>query len=394
MSTKAENIKSLLANKGARSIILVTLGVLSFAIVIAYVMMSKKPASLPAEIQGVDTGTPPPMTDHDSSLQNSPRHQQMVTNVQNAMADQAEQEGRSIQPLREPTPVSVPEKPITTPEQPLAQAPSPPVNGYAGQPMQQPSPAQVAALNRANEAAQQILERSRPRAPAVFGFNDQPSAAAHSQMVVGSNSDQAKAVPTVPVAAQDARVARPLTLIAAGKIHAAKTDIASNTKVGGPAVVTLLDGPMAGAKLLGTVQRADETAKIDFNLLSAPSMGISLPITATTLDADTKTLGVASEVDRHLLTKYVLKPASAAVSAIGQAVARSNTTVTVGLAGVTESRGALSSEDKRGIILGSAAQQIHADVSALDTNPTVKVHEGVVIGVLFLSDVVYTPPNK
>lgn len=386
--SSTENIKGLLKNKGTRSVILVTLGALAFFVAIAFVVLSSKPEPLPHDIQGVATGAPPDMAEHDTKLGASPRHEQLVHNVQSMMADKAEETGGSAQPLREPTPVNVDPQKQAPPQTQYANPQVAPQFAH-NVPNPQQDAAYANALARGNEAALTTLQRSGPKMPAVVAFDRQPAPTAQSAAVQPPVA-QTSGAPSVSNAASGPL---PMTLIHAGAIYAIKTDIATNTKVGGPIVATILDGPMAGGRLVGTVQRADVVAKHEFRLLSLPGKGISVPVEATSLDSETMSVGAASEVDRHLLTKYVLKPTASALSAIGQAAGRANTTVTVGIGGVTESRGSLTSDEKRAIMIGGASQQIQADVNAMDTEPTVKVHKGEILGVVFLKDVVYTPPR-
>jgi hypothetical protein len=182
------------------------------------------------------------------------------------------------------------------------------------------------------------------------------------------------------------------TLVSAGEIHAALLETAVDTDTSDTVLATLvIPGPLNGAKLVGAVRRQGTVAKIQFSLLSMPGSGISFPVNAFALDADTTATGVATEVDRKLFLKYGIKPMAAAIAAVGQAAMRAGTTIVSNAAGTTIVQDPLNASQLRNVAAGSLAGQISQDVNMLDTQPTVRVAKGTLMGIAFSQDAVYTP---
>jgi hypothetical protein len=216
------------------------------------------------------------------------------------------------------------------------------------------------------------------------GMPNMPSAA---QPGNGVGASTGAAVPTPSSTAPQA-----YTLVSAGEIHAALLETAVDTDTSDTVLATLvIPGPLNGAKLVGAVRRQGTVAKIQFSLLSMPGSGISFPINAFALDADTTATGVATEVDRKLFVKYGIKPMAAAIAAVGQAAMRAGTTIVSSAAGTTIAQAPLSSSQLRNVAAGSLAGQISQDVNMLDTQPTVRVAKGTLMGIAFSQDAVYTP---
>jgi len=51
----------------------------------------------------------------------------------------------------------------------------------------------------------------------------------------------------------------------------------------------------------------------------------------------------------------------------------------------------LTSKRINGVAVGAAAETFSKDVSSMNTDPTVRIAPGTIIGVVFTRDVVYTP---
>ena len=181
------------------------------------------------------------------------------------------------------------------------------------------------------------------------------------------------------------------TIIAAGTIGAVKTLTGINTDIGGDFVSELLTGPYAGASIVGSYRRVGTLASLTFKSITIKGMGLTLPIVATGLDATTLDAATATDVDRKLLVKYGVKPLAAGLAALGTAFSLTGTTVNINGSAVTNTQTELSRDAAGGVVLGAAAKQLTNDVDALDTTPTVRVAPHTVLGIMFVSDVIYTP---
>lgn len=383
MANKQEKFRVLLNDSKSRKTILVTVVIITVFVVIALIVMGSKskPAPLPADVRGVALGAPPQNLERDPNAIETPAQTKMVSRIQSQLADRAEVEGGSAQPIRD---IKLNQAVPAAPPAQVAQPAAPRVEQMqadmrnAQQVSQAQTEANIAAYQRGIEAAYKTMERREPKRPSMLTF---PDAAKPAVMQVALTSGQ-----PVPFAADTGAKVASRPLIDMGTVEAIQMSIAVNTDVGGPVLATIVTGKYAGAKLAGTVARAAECAKIQFTSMSVPSLGVTVPVSAIAID-ENRSPCTASSVDRHLMTKYVLRPTAAAITAIGQAVQRSNTTVTIGLAGVTESRGGLSSDDKKAVILGAGAQQVSTDISSMPIDPTVKVDNNQLLGVMFLADV-------
>ena len=187
----------------------------------------------------------------------------------------------------------------------------------------------------------------------------------------------------------------PVTLATAGETVAAVLNMAINTDTAGPVKATILNGPLKGGVLLGTVARNGYTATATFTTLSFPGKGVSIPINAVNFDTEQGTVGNADSVNRHLMVRYAVKPLMAALVGIGDAFAKAQQTTDVSTIGntsvVTTGSGTLSDRAIGAIGVGALSEQIKSDAALLGVSPTVKVNMGSTIGIIFMSDVIYSP---
>jgi len=384
-----ENIMSLRGNKKAtRGLILSAVGVLGAVIVIIILVarINNPPTpALPPEIQGVNVGSTPGnfREDKQGGVGNTQQFEEMVAGVEQQRQAEAQTQQTSVQPLAigveralQPTPAQpapvVQQQPYMTP---VYQTTAP----------QQQDPAYTAMLQNARQA---LASMDKPR---VYGSLIFDAPAPQSEQ--GGAPQTGQPVTPVPggAPAPTGNAQAPVTMIAAGKIESVRLDTAVNSDVGGEFVGTLLTGPYAGSRMIGTADRVGTLVKPQFTVMSLPNSGISVPVTALGLDPKTLENGTATDVDRKLFTKYGVQPLAAALSAVGQAIANAGgTTVITGDSTVVQSP-ELTSKRINGVAVGAAAETFSKDVSSMNTDPTVRIAPGTIIGVVFTRDVVYTP---
>ncbi|MFU8798296.1 MAG: TrbI/VirB10 family protein, partial [Gammaproteobacteria bacterium] len=178
-------------------------------------------------------------------------------------------------------------------------------------------------------------------------------------------------------------------LAKAGSISFAVLDTAVNTDEPGPILATIVDGKLKGYKLMGKVDRVDKKAMLTFTLLTGEALPSKVSINAVAIDPDTARTGVASEVNSHYWLRYGSLFGAALLQGYSTALMASGATTTINiLGGTTTTTPPLSSKQKLMTALGTVGTRYQAVMgSNFNTPPTVQIHSGVGLGILFLDDV-------
>lgn len=408
--SKAKNIASLLQKKKSRNIIYLTGGAVLLVVAFIFVAAggSRQQRPEPAVPGQAEAGFAPSLQEDPSrQMAANPQYRAMVDGVVREQAQAAANSGQSYQaPVQSwdiaPTPANRNAAALDGQQQAAAQ-PTVTYDTLQSHGMQQasyqpaqPDPSYMAMQER---AAQMIAELNQPkqRGLAVYTVSQasqpgQQTQASPSPVQVNGGQGQPQA--QGGAGAQDQQSPTTYTLIGAGAIESVRIDSGINTDYGADFVATLVTGRYAGARLVGSYQRSKDRAVMQVRSMTIPGQGVTVPANAVILDATTREAGTATEVDRKLLTKYVLKPLAAGVSAVGEAARNQGTTTIIVDGTQIATQEPMDSEQVKRIVAGSAAQQIAQDAEALDTTPTVRVAPGTIAGVLFVSDVLYTPNRQ
>jgi intracellular multiplication protein IcmE len=104
---------------------------------------------------------------------------------------------------------------------------------------------------------------------------------------------------------------------------------------------------------------------------------------------DTMEAAVASGVDQHYISRFLLPAAAAFVEGLGNAIATtSNTTQVLSPLGGATSTTNLNFHQQLGVATGVAAAQIGSTLAQeAPKGPTITLAANVAVGVMFLSDV-------
>jgi intracellular multiplication protein IcmE len=173
-------------------------------------------------------------------------------------------------------------------------------------------------------------------------------------------------------------------LIPAGKGVYARSKLAANSDTGGPVVVTAESGPIAGDDMTGTFERRADRLVITLNSITLPD-GEQKSIDALVIAPDSMETAVASSVDQHYISRFVLPVAAAFVAGLGQAIEQSNATVAVSPLGGYTAQNHLNFDQQLGIAAGAAGSQLqNMLIQAAPNGPTVKLAAGANVGVIFL----------
>jgi intracellular multiplication protein IcmE len=275
----------------------------------------------------------------------------------------------------------------------------PPVEKVAGPiPMPQARPIQVAeavdpqAQQAFNKQIGDLFSQWGGRAPQTDVILP-PKAATESDPATGSNtppssngaSTGARAPVTTPTAASLHVPAQ--VLIPAGRGVYAHPILALSSDQTSPVVMQADSGPIAGDRLIGGFARQDERLVIHISQII--HNGQSLGCDGVVIAPDTMEASVATDVDQHYLTRFILPAAAAFVQGLGQALATtSNTTAVLSPFGGATTSTNLNFHQQLGVAAGVAAGQIGTVLNqAAPKGPTVSLDANVSVGVMFLSDV-------
>lgn len=143
----------------------------------------------------------------------------------------------------------------------------------------------------------------------------------------------------------------------------------------------------SGAKIYGTFERKDKVISVKWDLMH--HHGVGYPITALAMDEKSSSGVLSGEVDNHIFTRYWLPFLSEFAAGWGTAASRSNTNVTISLAGTTETQGELSTKNQLLAASGQAAKTVNqiAQEAIKGKEITVKREGNTTIGVVFLEAV-------
>ena len=192
-------------------------------------------------------------------------------------------------------------------------------------------------------------------------------------------------------------MARPLpqqVLVPAGRGVYAHTVLAVNSDTGGPIVLQADTGPIAGDRLVGTFGRAGTSDLLVVKITSIVHNGQTIPADGVVIAPDTMETAVATSVDQHYLSRFLLPAAAAFVQGLGQALATTSNTQTVlsPLGGAAYSTH-LNLEQQLGVGAGVAGARIGSALNqSAPRTSTVNLAANASVGIMFLSSV--TVPQR
>lgn len=172
----------------------------------------------------------------------------------------------------------------------------------------------------------------------------------------------------------------------AATMYMATTDLALNSDVGGPVSLTIRNGKLRGAQLIGSFERKEKLLRMELNRIVTRDH--TLPVSAIGLDMDTTLNAVQGDVDSHLMYRYGWWGLGTALKAVGKAAElNADTQVTVTNGAVVESTAANSSREIK-LALGSLGEELGSTFQDRINRPiTVSLKVGDEVGVFFMDDV-------
>lgn len=187
----------------------------------------------------------------------------------------------------------------------------------------------------------------------------------------------------------------PTLKIKAGSVYYGINNLEANSDDPGEVMATVQNGPLKGAKILGTFSRGKDTLTLKFNLASPPWPNAdSVAINALAIDPEKSQKGIASEVDNHYFLRYGLPLAGAFLQGLGEAAARSATVISTSPLGSTSTQGEIDAGQQLIVAAGRSGQLLANDFNkASSIQPTVKLHANQPIGIVFMQDLKISVPE-
>ena len=186
-------------------------------------------------------------------------------------------------------------------------------------------------------------------------------------------------------------------LIPAGRGIFAHTILAASTDSEGPIVLQADSGPLAGDRMIGTFGKASANGgtaadRMIVRVISVEHQGRTISVDAIVTAPDTMETTVASSVDEHYISRFLLPAAAAFVQGLGVALETTSNTTSVAseLGGVTAFTH-LNLPQQLGVAAGSAASQVGNTLNQqAPRGPTVHLDANANVGVMFLAPVIDT----
>jgi intracellular multiplication protein IcmE len=186
----------------------------------------------------------------------------------------------------------------------------------------------------------------------------------------------------------------PVSLPLAGNILYAQMVTTANSDAPGPVVAEILQGDLAGSRIIGSFSVANEKLVLQFSsisvdeTMSGEKINKTFPINAVAVDTKYAGTAVASSVNRRLFQRIAVTFATAFIRGLGDAIASSGTTSETNDNGTTTtSTPEYDTEDQVRIAAGAGASEVGSIFQEYYGNRgiTVKMEAGVPIGVLMLN---------
>lgn len=391
--SRASNFKKAMSHGPTRLMFLGGIGLAGIVMVIGFSMMrgGKPSADNSAELQSV----PVPTGTVTSAQPVDTAQYEQLTAASNAQAvEQAKATGATAMPIprvgqAQPEAVA---PPVVGPPQPATQdqvqSTAVAADPQAAQQAQQAAAERERALQaRYNTMAKQfdLLVARWPRAGERGELATQRiQLAEESPAAVGAVS----ATNTV-VASSDTSTA---PTIRANEVFLGVTTSLANTDDAMPLVrARILSGPAKGAELLGTLETSKNAqgAMLRFTMLTPANGGASIAIDAIAVDPTTQRTSVATDVNRHTVSRFSALFFSSVLGGVSEALMKGGQAENVYSTGGTAVVQRDPYSDRQLALIGVGKVGVNGAgmmQSAVTRIPTVTLKGGSEIGVLFLKD--------
>jgi intracellular multiplication protein IcmE len=257
-------------------------------------------------------------------------------------------------------------------QQPLTQAP-PPV-----QPQQMAMAAQPAMIDQAlaqamHQEMQSLMSSVVPKAAVITRVTKEES----------SNSTQNQQAQAASPTEKEGPV-----IIPAGTVIYGQTLTEANSDLKSPILVSILSGPFAGGRGIGTFEKPQNCDCLVIAFGTIIKDAREYKISGIAVDPETTSTALETDIDHHYFDRFVLPAAAGFVQGVGQVAQQSGTTTTTSAFGTSESFPPATINRELISGLGTGAQAIGNALNQNANRPiTIHVAGGTPIGILFTASV-------
>lgn len=162
-----------------------------------------------------------------------------------------------------------------------------------------------------------------------------------------------------------------------------------NTDADNHAIATIMGGPYNGSKVIGGVQISHNNVALQFNRLAPQDGRNTLAINAVAMRTSDASMGVATSINRHTISRYTALIFSSGLAGLANAAQQTEGTMTQLNNGTT----VVSTEranDRQiiGNVLGQVGQTMSGEIAQrISRPPTYKVARGTGVALFFMDDV-------
>jgi intracellular multiplication protein IcmE len=179
-------------------------------------------------------------------------------------------------------------------------------------------------------------------------------------------------------------------LVPAGRGIFAHPVLALSSDSASPAIFQADSGRLSGDRMIGTFLAQGN--RLVIRITSVIHNGEPIGVDGFVVAPGTMEAGVATGVDQHYLSRFVLPAAAAFVQGLGSAIASSNTTAVISPFGGATTTQHLNLNQEFGVAAGVAASNIGSTLNAqAPKGPTITLDANVSVGVMFLTNVAANP---
>ena len=296
-------------------------------------------------------------------------------------AEAARQQGGSAVP----TPVGNASVAAEPPSDPLAEFKAPTTILPAT-----PTPAQVVQIQQIDPQAAAQLAQAMSTEIGTITAAVSPRAVAVTKITdLKAFEDErlkAQQIQTQQAAAAANKQTEGPVIVPAGMVSYGQMLTSADSDLQAPFLVSILSGPFAGGRAIGTFQKTEDYLILAFGTVIKDE--VEYKVNAIAIDPDTTLSGLETDTDHHYFERFVLPAAAAFVQGIGQAVANEGSTTTYSTYGVTQSQPQLNTHQQLLAGLGAGAQAVGSALQqGANRQPTIYVEGGTPIGIMFVNSV-------
>ena len=275
-------------------------------------------------------------------------------------------------------------------EQFTAQTPPPPVTAPPA-PVQPASPLSPAGFTPPPAAAPHVdpqqIQAMAAEMRSIMGAVQVKT----PTLIRGTTPQPDKDVGTQTQSAAPARKGK--ILVPAATVLYGQTLTEADSDIPAPILVSMLSGPFAGGRAIGTFQKTEDYLILAFGTIIKNKK--EYKVNALAIDPETTLLGLETSTDHHYFERFILPAAAGFISGVGNYAQQAGSTVTNSTYGVTQSYPPLNTHQE---ILSGLGQSANALAGAINKEsneqPTIYVDSGTGIGIMFLNTVREIPDDR